>query len=664
MELERKRKEEETERNRQEQERQRSLEADRRKQEEERRRQEEERKRREDEERRRREEEANKIKEAEERRRWEDEEQKKFELEEKHRREEEERRWREEEARRQREEETRRRESAERSARDEVERKQQEAERKRQEQLVAEAERIGLQMLETQTLSPVRKAPMLPPQSARKAPEVPAQPQKGDKDKDKKKKTLSFFKAKAPPQLPTRNSQDVYGSSPEKTPASPVTAKARALPRVPQSGATATSSADPTAALTDIPDPTKVRQWTDRTGGFKVYAQLVEITDGKAILHKTNGVKIAVPLSKLCDADIKIINQASPPAPLAMGTSSASLQQTRMQEEERLRQERLRQEKQRIDQILTDEDLARRLQQEEHAKVGVLTAVVPIAKIPSPSSTPTPGATRPNTVVSPAPASLSATASSSSFALPAVRPMQTSTTPIAPPISSFSSQGVAAPAHTQPLTTSASFSNVLGTPPTGTRRNRGDSSTEGSASQPNPNRLSQNISSSSTASWTATSFSTPGSTAAFPPSAPGGFSSSVPQPSAPPASQTSFASWSAPTHTSQPPQPQPQQPQAQQQPPQQQPPRAQASSAPASWASFPSDVDWGQAPTSQPQSSTFQSPGSFAQFPAQFPSQPSSQASWGSTTPAFSSQPQSQPEQQQQQQSSASKPWANASMSP
>jgi len=52
------------------------------------------------------------------------------------------------------------------------------------------------------------------------------------------------------------------------------------------------------------PDPDKTRSWTDRSGTFKVDAQFIGLVDGKVHLHKVNGVKIAVPLEKLCQDDV------------------------------------------------------------------------------------------------------------------------------------------------------------------------------------------------------------------------------------------------------------------------------------------------------------------------------------------------------------------------
>ncbi|OAD76789.1 hypothetical protein PHYBLDRAFT_95683, partial [Phycomyces blakesleeanus NRRL 1555(-)] len=51
----------------------------------------------------------------------------------------------------------------------------------------------------------------------------------------------------------------------------------------------------------------KVRTWTDRTGAFKVEAQYLAIHAGKIRLHKINGVKIDVPVQKMCAEDLYFI---------------------------------------------------------------------------------------------------------------------------------------------------------------------------------------------------------------------------------------------------------------------------------------------------------------------------------------------------------------------
>ncbi|CAO3702778.1 unnamed protein product [Rhizopus stolonifer] len=57
------------------------------------------------------------------------------------------------------------------------------------------------------------------------------------------------------------------------------------------------------------PDSAYVRWWTDRTGAFKVEAQLLSCSYGKIRLFKTNGVKIDVPVEKMCIEDLKYIER-------------------------------------------------------------------------------------------------------------------------------------------------------------------------------------------------------------------------------------------------------------------------------------------------------------------------------------------------------------------
>ena len=56
-----------------------------------------------------------------------------------------------------------------------------------------------------------------------------------------------------------------------------------------------------------VPSPHKIRTWVDKSGNFKVDAEFLGVSDGKAHLHKTNGVRIAVPLEKLDTSNIKYI---------------------------------------------------------------------------------------------------------------------------------------------------------------------------------------------------------------------------------------------------------------------------------------------------------------------------------------------------------------------
>ncbi|KXX73610.1 Actin cytoskeleton-regulatory complex protein sla1 [Madurella mycetomatis] len=57
------------------------------------------------------------------------------------------------------------------------------------------------------------------------------------------------------------------------------------------------------------PDPSKIRTWTDRTKSFTVEAQFLGIKDGKLNLHKTNGVRIAVPVAKMSLEDLEYVER-------------------------------------------------------------------------------------------------------------------------------------------------------------------------------------------------------------------------------------------------------------------------------------------------------------------------------------------------------------------
>ncbi|KAJ5408223.1 hypothetical protein N7509_002106 [Penicillium cosmopolitanum] len=59
------------------------------------------------------------------------------------------------------------------------------------------------------------------------------------------------------------------------------------------------------------PDSNKVRKWTDRTKAFTVEAQFIGLQDGKIHLHKTNGIKIAVPVAKMSVEDLEYVEKAA-----------------------------------------------------------------------------------------------------------------------------------------------------------------------------------------------------------------------------------------------------------------------------------------------------------------------------------------------------------------
>lgn len=59
------------------------------------------------------------------------------------------------------------------------------------------------------------------------------------------------------------------------------------------------------------PEPSKVRKWTDRSKAFTVEAQFIGLQDGKIHLHKTNGIKIAVPVAKMSVEDLEYVEKVA-----------------------------------------------------------------------------------------------------------------------------------------------------------------------------------------------------------------------------------------------------------------------------------------------------------------------------------------------------------------
>jgi hypothetical protein len=60
-----------------------------------------------------------------------------------------------------------------------------------------------------------------------------------------------------------------------------------------------------------MPNASKIRTWTDRSGSFKVEAEFLGLRDEKIHLHKLNGVKIAVPVPKMSEADLDFVEKAT-----------------------------------------------------------------------------------------------------------------------------------------------------------------------------------------------------------------------------------------------------------------------------------------------------------------------------------------------------------------
>ena len=55
------------------------------------------------------------------------------------------------------------------------------------------------------------------------------------------------------------------------------------------------------------PHPSSIRIFTSHCGSFSVEAKLLDWKNGKVRLHKANGLKIAVPLSKFSGADVEYV---------------------------------------------------------------------------------------------------------------------------------------------------------------------------------------------------------------------------------------------------------------------------------------------------------------------------------------------------------------------
>jgi hypothetical protein len=83
-----------------------------------------------------------------------------------------------------------------------------------------------------------------------------------------------------------------------------------------RSATTGSSKSSSSSRHQDLPKPdfSKIRTWTDRSGSFRVEAQFIDYHNGKLRLHKLNGVKIDVPVEKMCAEDVRWVedNTRSP----------------------------------------------------------------------------------------------------------------------------------------------------------------------------------------------------------------------------------------------------------------------------------------------------------------------------------------------------------------
>ncbi|KAI7850276.1 hypothetical protein BDC45DRAFT_609014 [Circinella umbellata] len=106
-----------------------------------------------------------------------------------------------------------------------------------------------------------------------------------------------------------RRSQIPAPPPPNKAPAGRAMPSAQAVKSIPLPSNRSLPERPKQAQDPGKPDTNKVRTWTDRSGAFKVEAQFLGCHNDKIRLHKINGVKIDVPIQKMCAADLKYIEQ-------------------------------------------------------------------------------------------------------------------------------------------------------------------------------------------------------------------------------------------------------------------------------------------------------------------------------------------------------------------
>ncbi|KAI8147064.1 hypothetical protein BJV82DRAFT_597590 [Fennellomyces sp. T-0311] len=106
-----------------------------------------------------------------------------------------------------------------------------------------------------------------------------------------------------------RRSQIPAPPPPNKPPAGRAMPSAQAVKSIPTPNNRSLPDRPKQAQDPGKPDPAKVRTWTDRSGAFKVEAQFLTCHNDKIRLHKINGVKIDVPVQKMCQEDLRYIEQ-------------------------------------------------------------------------------------------------------------------------------------------------------------------------------------------------------------------------------------------------------------------------------------------------------------------------------------------------------------------
>ncbi|KAJ3162752.1 cytoskeletal protein binding protein [Geranomyces michiganensis] len=230
--------------------------------------------------------------------------------------------------------------------------RQQEAERQRHQQQEEERRRAEQQRHEQMLRQQESEQRQNKEEAERRARlERDMQQRKDEEDARKSREAREAMQPKpALPRRPSIPTEPPHRPTPAVPPGRPpmpvpVTSKVSAppAPSFPARPAVPTSrppmglppGAKPPAKVEEKPNPANTRMWTDRSGTFKVEAEFIGISDGKVQLHKTNGVKIAVPLAKLDAKDIEFLrtipgNESipapeAPKAPVAAGPSMATL---------------------------------------------------------------------------------------------------------------------------------------------------------------------------------------------------------------------------------------------------------------------------------------------------------------------------------------------------
>ncbi|KAI9361641.1 hypothetical protein DFJ73DRAFT_813842 [Zopfochytrium polystomum] len=187
-------------------------------------------------------------------------------------------------------EEERQRLEEERRDRERMERERAEADRRAREAAAREERRIAAMEAEKQRYAEESRKAALAAVAAK--PELPTRPPATQT---------------APPSAP------VPRAVPETTAKQPTSGNSipTAIPRIPtarpnsQAGGRPKSGTE--AKIVEKPNEANLRSWNDRSGNYQVQAEFLSVVEGKVHLHKVNGVKIQVPLEKLCAADLDFI---------------------------------------------------------------------------------------------------------------------------------------------------------------------------------------------------------------------------------------------------------------------------------------------------------------------------------------------------------------------